>query len=140
MKIFNTLLLLSCISLSNATECKNGLEGHDGKYFLNENVEVCCSIGCDGCGGTGCHIVGEPSGKDNTDCCTSHIVWRNITCEDSGEAPCLLEPLSSEFGRDEEGQIVFTSSVKTSSGSSYTKPTSLGFGILGLSMTFLFLL
>ena len=106
--VYFACILFGFISMASS-ECVNGLQGIDGKYFLNENVEVCCPVGCNGCGDDGCHLIGEENDLDHSSCCTSQIIWANVTCEDSGEAPCLIEPLSSEFTRDEDGEIVFQS-------------------------------
>lgn len=106
--VYFACILFGFISRASS-ECVNGLQGIDGKYFLNENVEVCCPVGCNGCGDDGCHLIGEENDLDHSSCCTSQIIWANVTCEDSGEAPCLIEPLSSEFTRDEDGEIVFQS-------------------------------
>ena len=112
--VFGVVTAAGILSNSYA-ECINGLEGIDGKYFLNENVEVCCPSNCSECGGTGCHLSDENDQEVNY-CCTSHIVWANVTCE-GNEAPCLIEPLSSEFTRDNSGNIVYASSVETMTGS-----------------------
>ena len=109
--VFYLVSILFGIISKTSSECINGLEGIDGKYFLNEDVEVCCPVECNGCGDDGCHLIGKENDLDHSSCCTSQIVWANVTCEDSGEAPCLIEPLSSEFTRDENGLIVFESSV-----------------------------
>jgi len=57
--VFCLVSILFGIISKTSSECVNGLEGIDGKYFLNEDVEVCCPVGCNGCGDDGCHLIGK---------------------------------------------------------------------------------
>ena len=102
-------------------ECTNGVDGYDGLYFLNEYVHVCCPVLCNGCGGRGCHLMGAKDGLDEMDCCTSAIVYQNVTCDYSGVAPCLIERLSSV-------EVITLEDIKNEElyGQSVKEPTSSG--------------
>ncbi|CAM9628235.1 unnamed protein product, partial [Ectocarpus sp. 12 AP-2014] len=63
--------------------CSDGIEGIDG------NGVVCCPLGCDQCGGTGCFTAGAANGLDSGVCCKGSIKSSGNYCDDTGEAPCI---------------------------------------------------
>ena len=60
----------------------------DGGIVGVQNKDICCSLGCGECGGSGCSSAG---GLSATECCTSTIRDSGVMCgEDADAAPCIL--------------------------------------------------
>ena len=69
--------------------CSNGVPGIEGE---NGNGKVCCPVGCNGCGGTGCGRIGAAAGLNNKDCCINGVLNNQPDCADAdGTAPCVIE-------------------------------------------------
>lgn len=75
-----------------AQSCSNGLAGVESTSY-----DVCCSIECTTCGGTGCALQNTTNGA--ADCCVTEIYDSGVLCVDSGEAPCIMTTGESSLVR-----------------------------------------
>eukprot|EP00904_Undaria_pinnatifida_P003197 jgi/Undpi1/12879/HiC_scaffold_7.g02546.m2 len=71
--------------LDTAVTCSNNVVG-----FENAAGTVCCTAGCDQCGGAGCGSPTDPDLSDD-DCCASNILENGQPCSVVEMAPCVME-------------------------------------------------
>ncbi|CBJ28012.1 hypothetical protein Esi_0089_0053 [Ectocarpus siliculosus] len=68
-------------------ECADGIEGF-------RHGVACCSVSCGQCGGTGCEYLEGGA----LECCSHDVLTTNSSCSETGEAPCVLGPVSEVDG------------------------------------------
>ncbi|CAM9946003.1 unnamed protein product [Ascophyllum nodosum] len=63
--------------------CGSGISG-----IKSGRGEICCVKGCGKCGGSGCGAI---DGYTADECCEGNIESSGVLCEDTGEAPCIID-------------------------------------------------
>lgn len=68
-------------TLAEDMTCSNGFRGIESKG-------ACCVLECGQCGGVGCSMI---AGLSSAECCEGTILENAATCEEAGEAPCVID-------------------------------------------------
>lgn len=81
-----TLFCLAHLQISadySPSTCPNGLAGV-------ADASVCCSEECGQCGGSGCGSITGTGGPSS--CCAATILASGVSCDQTGQAPCIMSP------------------------------------------------